>query len=123
MAVSQDNRVVVTIVNNGPGWLDRVRYNNRDERAIRLEVEVDGKKVVSVPIAEVDPKFSLVLRGTQVIYRTGIRLSEPARVVAVIDAGDMVAEPDERNNRKRESLTPKQTTPPTTEPGKRVKRD
>ncbi|MCX7786896.1 MAG: hypothetical protein N2442_04260 [Spirochaetes bacterium] len=118
-----DNRVVVTVANYGPGWLDRVRYNPKDEGSIRLEIEVDGKKALSVPIAEVDPKFSLVLRGTPVTYRTDIQLRGPARVSAIIDSGEVVAEPDERNNRKRENLTPKQAPSTTTTPGQRVKRD
>ncbi len=118
-----DNRVVVTIANLGPGWLHKVRYNRKDEGAIRLEIEVDGKKAVSLPISEVDPKFSLVLKGKPVVFRSEIRLTNPARVSAMIDSSDVVAEPDERNNRKRENLTPKQTSSPKTEPGQRVKRD
>ncbi len=117
-----DNRVVVTVANHGPGWLHKARYSREGERVIRLEVEVNGKKAVDVPLAEVDPKFALVTKGNPVSYRTEIQLTEPARVTAVIDAGDIVSEPDERNNRRRESLTPRQASTPTAEPGKRVKR-
>ncbi|MEJ5359933.1 MAG: hypothetical protein WHT06_14840 [Desulfobacterales bacterium] len=120
--LDQDNRVVVTLVNEGPGWLHEVRYNPAAERVIRLEVEVNGKKAVSVPLAEVDPKRTLKLKGNAVAYRTEIRLSEPARVLAVIDPDDVVAEPDKKNNKKRENLTPRETSTASAEPGKRVKR-
>ncbi len=119
-----DNRVLVTVANRGPGWLHQVRYNREGERVIRLEVEVNGKKEAAVPLAEVDPKYALVSKGAPVTYRTEIRLAEPAHVSAVIDAGDVVSEPDERNNRRRESLTPRAAAAPASgEPGKRVKRD
>lgn len=122
IALDQDNRLVVTIMNQGPGLLHEVRYNRTGERVIRLEVEVNGKKALSVPLAEVDPKYALKYKGTPVAYRTEIQLSEPARVLAVIDSDDVVAEPDEKNNRKRESLTPRETSAASAEPGKRVKR-
>lgn len=122
ITLDPDNRVVVTLVNEGPGWLHEVRYNRTGERVIRLEVEVNGKKAVAVPLAEVDPKYALKHKGNPVAYRTEIRLSEPARVLAVIDADDVVAEPDEKNNKKRESLTPREASAASAEPGKRVKR-
>lgn len=122
IALDPDNRVVVTLVNHGPGWLHEVRYNRTGERVIRLEVEVNGKRAVSVPLVEADPKYALKHKGNPVAYRTEIRLSEPGRVLAVIDADDVVAEPDEKNNKKRESLTPRETSAASAEPGKRVKR-
>lgn len=116
------NRVVVTIINHGPGLLHKVRYNREGERVIRLNVEGDSKKAASVPIADVDPKYTLSIKGTPVSYLTDVLLFQPARVMAVIDADDVVAEPDKRNNKKRESLIPRTSSLPTSEPEKRVKR-
>ena len=120
--IDPDNRVLVTVANRGPGKLHPVRYSREGERVIRLEVEVNGKKEASVPLAEVDPKYNLVYKGQPVTYRTEIQLAEPGNVTAVIDAGDVVSEPDEGNNRKRERLTPRPAAPPPAEPGKRAKR-
>lgn len=114
-----DNHVVVTVENLGPGWLYKVRYNREGERVIRLNVEVNGKKVASLPIADVDPKYALVTKGSPVTYRTDIQIKEPSRVMAFIDADNVVAEPNKGNNQKRVTLTPKVVS---TEPGKRVKR-
>jgi len=122
ISLDRDNRVLVTLSNEGPGWLHEVRYNRTGERVISLDVEVNGKKTVSVPLADVDPKFSLKHKGNKVTYRTEIQLSEPASVMAVIDAQDVVAEDNERNNKMREKLTPHKTIAPSAEPGKRVKR-
>jgi hypothetical protein len=107
LELDADNHVVITVANYGPGLLHKVRYNRDGERVIRLQVEVDGKKVAAVPIAEVDPKYALASKGSPVTYRTDILLSQPARVTAMIDADDVVAEPDKRNNKKRETLTPR----------------
>lgn len=122
ISLDPDNRVVVTLANHGPGWLYKVRYNRDGERVIRLDLEVDGRKAASVPLAEVDPTHALSYKGSPVTYRTEIQLSEPARVTAVIDADNVVAEPTEQNNRKRETLTPRTSTIAAGEPGKRAKR-
>ncbi len=112
------NRVVVTVANKGPGWLNKVRYRTDAEKVIRLKIFVDGKEALSVPIAEVDPKYDLVFKGKPVKYTTNIQIASPAKVMAIIDVDDVVAETDERNNKKRENLTPRDIS----EQGKRIKR-
>lgn len=99
IALDADNRVVVTVINHGPGLLHKVRYNRQGERVIRLHVEVDGKKASSMPIADVNPKYALSIKGTPVTYRTDVLLSQPARVIAAIDADDVVAEPDKKTTK------------------------
>ncbi len=112
------NRVVVTVANKGPGWLHKVRYRTDVEKVIRLKIFTDGKEALSVPIAEIDPKYELVLKGSPVIYTANIQISSPSKVMALIDADDVVVESDERNNKKRENLTPRDIS----EQGKRYKR-
>lgn len=122
LELDADNRVLVTVSNRGPGWLHRVRYSPAAERPIRLSIEVDGREAASVPLATVDKQFALSLSGGSVTYRSDVQLTSAARVSAAIDADEVVAEMDERNNRRRETLTPRSGPAPGAEPGHRVKR-
>jgi hypothetical protein len=117
-----DNRVVVTLSNRGPGWMHAVRYNTDGQPVVRFSLELDGKEVESVPLAQIDPKKTLVSKNTRVDYRTNLLLNAPGWVTALIDADGIVAEPDKGNNKLRVRLTPRTAATPPTEPGKRVKR-
>ncbi len=106
LSLDHQNRVVVTVANKGPGWLYQVRWNQQGASAIQLTLEVDGKSWGGATLPAIDPQKALVLGDTRVAYTTGLTLSQPARVTAIIDSNEVVAETDERNNRRRETLTP-----------------
>lgn len=117
LALDDQNRVVVTVANKGPGWLPQVRWNQKGAEAIQLLLEVDGKSWGGATLAVIDPRKTLVLADTRLAYTTELVLREPARVTAVIDSNQVVAEADERNNRRSETLSPPSGG------GKRVKRE
>jgi hypothetical protein len=106
LSLDGQNRVVVIVANNGPGWLYQVRWSQQGAEAIQLALEVDGKTWGGATLAAIDPQKTLVLGGNRIAYATGLTLSQPARVTAVIDSNQVVAETDERNNRHSETLTP-----------------
>ena len=106
LSLDNQNRVVVTVANNGPGWLHQVRWNQRGAEAIQLTLEVDGKAWGGATLPAIDPQKTLVLGGNRIAYVTALTLSQPARVTAVIDSNQVVAETDERNNRRSEALAP-----------------
>lgn len=106
LSLDDQNRVVVTVANNGPGWLYQVRWNQQGTEAIQLTLEVDGRNWGGATLAAIDPQKTLVLGNTRVVYTTGLTLNQSARVTAIIDSNEVVAETNERNNRHRENFTP-----------------
>ncbi len=105
--IDRDNHVVITLANNGPGRLHKARYNKEGDNVIKMNIEINGNRVLTKSLGDIDPKYNLEYKGGSVTYRTDILLSEKARVMVHIDADDVVIEPDERNNIKREVLIPK----------------
>ncbi|HSW64285.1 MAG TPA: CARDB domain-containing protein [Dissulfurispiraceae bacterium] len=98
-----NNRVVVTVANHGWG-LHKVRWNQQEDRAIYLQMQLDGNKWGGATLAEVDPQKQLSSSKSSITYNTGLVLMQPARVTALIDSNKVVAEDNEGNNRRTESL-------------------
>lgn len=98
-----NNQVVVTLANHGWG-LHKVRWNQQGDRAIYLQLQLDGNKWGGATLAEMDPQKQLSSGKSSITYNTGLVLTQPARVTAVIDSNLVVAEDNDRNNRRTESL-------------------
>lgn len=97
--------VEIEVRNAGAAGLEAALWSAGDG-APRLNLTLGGMAWSDVALGAFDPQRRLADPGGVAIYRTGRRLTRPARVEAFIDAGEAVAESDEGNNRLAVDLAP-----------------
>jgi hypothetical protein len=110
LSLNENNQVVVTVANQGPGALHLVKWHDKGPEAVTLIVKA-GTRSYGVTLPGLDPEYKLRSPGGTVSHTFEmITLTKTTRVTATIDKGDKVIETKERNNSITKNLGPASAT-------------
>lgn len=109
ISVGRGNRIVITLGSSG-GFIPNALWSQKGEKAVILRVTV-GEKVIETKLQDFDPKRQI--KYGQTIYTIpDIEITEETPVTVFIDATNQVAERTKANNKKTETLSPKEQSSP-----------
>ena len=105
LTLDQDGHVVVYVQNIGEGI---ITINPRSRvKTMDLYMKIDGKNWGGSTHKRFDPEKVLLYPGGRIRVVTGLKLTTPKRITAIIDMNHAVIESNERNNTKTRMLDPR----------------
>jgi hypothetical protein len=106
LALNENNQLVVTVVNRGPGALHLVKWHDKGREAVSMIVKA-GARGYGVTLPALDPEYKLRHPNGAVSYTfEKVILKKTTKVDATIDKGNKVIESNEGNNRLIKNLGP-----------------
>ncbi|WP_281951349.1 CARDB domain-containing protein [Nitrosophilus kaiyonis] len=104
IGLDKDCHVVVEVKNRGKGKLPDSVWTKHTPKSAGVYIYVDGKKWGGASIWGFDPNKNLQNPGGTAKYVSNYKVSDKAKIKAVVDMWNQVKESNERNNAKTKEL-------------------
>ena len=111
VSLNADCNVVVTITNQGKGYLPAAVWDVEDTENCGVTLFMNDQEWGKKNLWEIDLNRSLDAPGGSITYTSELKVHGQADITAEIDAMGTINESDEANNRKKDSLTCEKTMP------------
>jgi len=102
ISLNRDCKVVVEVINNGPGNVPHQVWTSQASASLYLFR--NGNSWGGASLKVIDPQRNLQKQGGKAIYKSNLKITGPERVKAVVDYGNRVKEANEANNTREVTL-------------------
>jgi len=100
--LSRDCKVMVEVINNGPGTVPHQVWTSKAGASLYLFR--NGKKWGGASLKNIDPRRKLQRKGGKALYKSNLKVKRSVRIKAIVDYGNRVKEAREANNSKEVKL-------------------